>query len=288
METTVIEEFIRNVGRGQENVVDVCKEMLADGKHDRVTVALQNRVLQPEPPAAPAKRESPRRCHVFHDVGGFAAYLVKYKTANTVILADVANLAITATLDEKAANGFEVIQLKPAVHPLFAPWQDLLAKARSDDASDAADEPMTVGAFCEFVMTNRRAVVAPDARELVLTLSQVRASKKITIDRGKGMKSLNGVVIETLIQGASKDEHVELPDSLTLNVPLFVRTSPKQIEIDLLAVAGDTNVYMKAVSADVDTARVEAFEEMLAECRKIEGVIVGTGSPATMAWDYLK
>ncbi len=280
-----IEELIRQVAKGQENALKITRHtMTVDGKEvPAFCVALQNRQLQPEPPLPPERRESPRRAHLFHDVEGFAAYLLKYKTENTVVLADVPNQAIAAVLDERAEKGFETVVLRPATHPLFAPWEGLL----EDSASDS-DDPMTVDKFAEFVMTNRRSVVMPDARELVLTLSQVKASKKVTIDRGRGNKCINGVVVETTLQGQSKNEFIDLPDALTLNVPIFVRTSPRQIEIDLLAVAGDSNVYMRAVSADVETAKVEAFEEMLAECRRIEGVVVGTGAPLTREWDYLR
>jgi hypothetical protein len=279
---TSIEEFIRKVNKGEENAVDLAQKIRQDGS-EQITVALQNRQLQPEPPRPPLRAESPRRCHTFHDVETFAAYLAKYKTQDTVVLADVPSLLILATLDEKAEDGFETIALRPAIHPLFEPWQELLERAKDEEG-----EPLTVEAFAEFVMTNRRAVVAPDARELVMVLSQIKASKKITIDRGRGMKSINGVVIEVSIQGQLKSEIVDLPDSLTLAVPLFIRTDPQQIEIDLLAVAGATEVYMRAVSADVEQAKVAAFEQMLAECRAIEGVVVGTGHPQTAAWDYLK
>lgn len=273
-----IEDFLRSVQKGQENVLEVVEAMTGDGQKMAV-LALQNRQLQPEPPDPPQRRESPRRAHAFHDVEGFAAYLAKYKTADTVVLADTAGLAIRAVLDERAKDGFEILVLSPAIHPLFRPWQALL---------EPDTDPLRIAEFAEFVMTNRRAVVAPDPRELVLMLSQVKASKKITIDRGRGMRSLNGVMIETVIQGQDKTEFVDLPDSLTIRVPLFVRTSPLQIEVDLLALAGDGDVFMRAVSADVDQAKVEAFEEMCQAVAAIEGVVVGTGSPNHCAWDYLK
>ena len=109
----------------------------------------------------------------------------------------------------------------------------------------------------------------------------------MTIERGTGTKAINGLMIETTIQGKDKSEYIDLPDAITINVPLFVRTEPRQIEIDLLATAGDTNVFMRAVSADVATAMVAAFDEMLDACSEIEGVVVGTGFPNSVGWDYL-
>jgi hypothetical protein len=280
---TVIEDFIRKVGKGEENAIELLEHLMEDGSKVR-TIALQNRQLRPEPPLPPERSESPRRNHVFHDVEGFAAYLTKYKTENTVVLANVPAMSIVAVLDEKAEKGFETLTLNPVLHPLFAPWADLLEKSASD-----SEDPLAVDQFAEFVMTNRRSVVSPDAKDLVMTLSHVKASRKITIDRGRGKKCLNGVMIETNIQGQAGSEFVELPDSLTLNVPIFVRTSPRQIEIDMLTVASESNVFMRAVSADVEQAKVEAFEEMLAECRKIDaGIVVGTGCPQTREWDYLR
>ena len=102
------------------------------------------------------------------------------------------------------------------------------------------------------------------------------------------LKSLNGVMIETTIQGQDKKDFIDLPEQLTIATPLFVRTAKQQIEIDQLAVAGETDVFMRAVSADVESAKVAAFEEMMTECSKIEGAVVGTGHPETTPWDYIK
>lgn len=268
--------FIRAVAKGEENAMEVSEHLLEDGSKVRV-VALQNRKLHDEPPPAPERAESPRRAHIFHDLNGFADYLAKYKTGDTVVLADVASQAIAAVLDEKSALGFEVVTLAPAIHPLFVPWAALLAAGKTE-----------IGAFAEFLLANRRVISFPDGDDLVLAFSQVRASVNTTIQRGIGNKSLNGVMITVEIAGEQKSQPVSLPNSITIRCPLFVGTSPLDIQIDLLLTGkSDGTVAVSCTSAGVLQAKVDAFLHMLGELTAIDGLIVGMGSPATRPWRYV-
>ena len=117
---TILGDFLRGVEAGNENVIDIKKAVLPDGK-DAVVVCLGNRVLQPEPPKAPERAESPRRAHVFHAMGGFCAYLAQYKTPQTVIFADVGEQTFYAVLDDRASQGFEIVTMVPQLHPLGFP-----------------------------------------------------------------------------------------------------------------------------------------------------------------------
>lgn len=82
-------EFVNAVQEGNEHIIEIAREELGKGKGNKLVFAMQKRVLQPEQPQQPVKMESPRRAHIFHDAEGFAAYLAKYKTDNTVVLVNV-------------------------------------------------------------------------------------------------------------------------------------------------------------------------------------------------------
>lgn len=278
--TKDIRNFIRRVASGEENAIEVTEQLTDDGaKH--VVLALQNRKINAEAPAAPIRLESPRRCHVFYEAGSLAVYLDKYKTDNTVVMADPQERTIYATLDEKAVDGFEVLVLRPQVHPLFAPWQAVIGKTvRMTD-------------FAEFIMRNRRSIANPNGKALALTFSQITAAISVTVHRGRGTKVLNGVLVKTEIQGQETTDPVELPDELTLEVPLYVGTKAMPLTCDLLLSTatdddGEHEVVVNVTSSELEEARVKSFEEMMQALSKVQGIILGWGSPQTAAWDYRK
>lgn len=278
METneTTLGNFLRRVRKGEENTLEIIRQALPDGKGEKTVVALQNRILQAEQPPAPQRAESPRRDHTFHDVEGFVRYLAKYKTEDTVILADVAERAIDAVVDEKAVEGFEVLHFTPVPHPMFAPWDEILGK------------PVPLDEFATFIMTNRRIICLPNGKELALLFSQVRASTNITVQRGRGNKSVNGVVIETEIQGERSSEPMDLPDCLTIETPIFVSGDSVSIEIDMLISVKEGNqIFIVATSAQVLEARTRAFEAMIERIGEIKGVTAALGYPAHEEWKYI-
>ena len=272
---TKIAEFIREVLPGEENTISIAKDTDDETGSKVTTIALQNRKLQPEPPAPPQKAESPRRAHSFHDIAGFCDYLKKYKTKDTVVLADVEACKMQAIMDESRSTGFEIVTLTPAIHPMFQPWKGVLGR------------PLEITSFAEFIMQNRRQIFEPDGREMALLFSQVRASTTMTVNRGVGRRSINGVMIETVIQGDRKNELVELPDSITIQVPLFVSTKPQNIEIDLLVLARGEGLTVTASSALVLDAMTASFMEMLDEVKFLDGVVCSTGKAAHEPWKYL-
>lgn len=273
---TKIADFLRTVPKGNENAIELSELGLSDGGKARV-VALQNRQLQPEPPIAPDRAESPRRQHIFHDVEGFGRYLEAYKSKHTVVLADVPNVTIHAVLDETAENGFEVVTLQPQTHPLFAPWQKLLA-----------NEAVDILSFARFVLQHRRSIIKPDGLETALLFGQVRAASKVTLQKGVGKKSVNGLVVETEIQSDRQAEPVDLPDTLTIRCPLYVGTPAVDLEIDLLTAVIADSVAVIVSSSHVLEAEVEAFAGMVSALGEIEGIVVGLGRPEHDSWIYLR
>lgn len=274
--TSIINKILGNINPQNKTLLDVAQEMLGDEKH--IVFTVRNQQMQPDPVKLPPRKESPRRCHTFHDATGFAAYISKYKTEDTVIMANIPNEVIEATLDEKAKYGFETVTLEPITHPLFMPWVPVIDKR----------ENMEIGAFADFLTVNRRAIAEPEGKELIAILSQIKVSKKITIQRGFGVHAVNSIMCELDIMGETKSEPVELPDTIKLLLPLYVSTTPEIIEVDLTIFADDQNVYVRCSSADLIEKRIRAFEEMLTEVRSIEGVIITLGSGSNQDWEYLE
>lgn len=274
--TETVNNFLDRLEEGNEHLVEVAREMLDDGKKENITFALQKRVLQPEPLKPPVRAESPRRAHEFHSVASFVGYLAKNKTTNTVVLADVNGSRIEAVLDESVKNGFERISFKPQLHPLFVPWK-----------AGIINKAVPVRDFAKFLQQNKRTVSDPDVSDLTMLFSQIRASQKITMHKGIGKHSINGLTCELNIVGESKSQELELPEVIKIDVPIYIDTPNCEIEIDILLGASDTEVFVSCSSSDLDVKRVGAFESMLVQVREIEDVVVGFGEIAMANWAYL-
>jgi hypothetical protein len=229
--------------------------------------------------APPVREESPPAAHSFHDVPGFSEYLKTYGTKALVIWADVPSGRIKACLNEKAETGRELVEFMPVSHPLFAPWAAAIGKrSKLED-------------FIKLLRENRRSVSEPDARELILGLSQLTATTEIKVHKGQGNKCLNGLLVRSTIQGVVKDEIVELPDSLTLHVPLYLGRAAIDFKIDLLIEADQQgNVLVGLSSGDLLEAVFNTFVDMTGE---LKGLLKGAGTftmgrPAYGAWAYQK
>lgn len=269
-----LDEILQHVRVGEETVLDV-----AGGEKDRkLTVSM--RKLLPEEPRAPKRAESPRRVHEFLAAESLALYLRKYGGAETVVFADPANEIVAAVLREKAETGFEVVTMRPQVHPLWKPWADLAGRA------------IALEDFAKHVSQHRRTILRPEGRDLALTLSQVRATVSVEIQRGRGKSATNGLLVTTEIKGQRQADVVELPDEIVLSVPLYVQTEPREVELDLCVEAtSDGDVSVLVTAGTVAEARVEAFKEMVAVIQAAAdsiGAVVTFGRPKHAAWDYLK
>jgi len=269
-----LQEALTNIELGTQTAFKVT-EAVGGGK----TLTVEARRLLPEEPRAPVRAESPARTHTFYAAESLAAYLERYGNEHTVIFADHQGETIYAVVDETSPQGFEVETMRPQIHPLWKPWADL------------AGRPVELETFARFVSENRRAILKPDGRDLAMTLSQVRATVSTTIDRGRGKSAVNAIRVETEIQGVRKAESVELPDEITLNVPLYVGTERKTFDLDLCVEASASGKVTVLVTAGtVAEARVAAFEEMLNLLHKrldAKKVTITLGKPSHAAWAYL-
>jgi len=247
-----LETLLRNIEEGHESVLDITRATDADGK-PLTTVELRRRAIQPELKPEPRLAISPPRAHTFLTAYAFTRYLEKYGSPeNTVVLLDPVGKIGHGVLDELTERGREVVRLQPTYNPGFAPWAALIDAGRVE-----------ITQFCEFLMANRRVVTDPDGKTLALLLSQVRISHGITIHRGRGARAINGLVCETTIAGEKQEETVELPDSLTLETPIFLGTDTQKIEVDLtLSATRDGDVSVLVSSADLALATLKTFDAM--------------------------
>ena len=270
-----IKELLEGARLGKPTVFEVTD--ILDGE-----TKMGNRLeitLKEDSKPAPIRAESQARAHRFHDVPGFVAYLRKYATKQTVVLGCQPQSIMYAVVDEEAEKGRETVVMQPMVHPLWTPWRQSIGRE------------MDLDAFLQILRANRRSVAKPDARELILALSQIEAKTEITLHVGKGRKCLNGLLIKSEIQGTKHEEVVELPDALTLKVPLFIGRPAAEVEVDVSIQADQAShqIHVLLSSGDMARAELAEFEDMLAECREEladTSIVFALGEAAYRPWQY--
>lgn len=256
-----LHEYLTTPFMGEETMLDV-GGTTGDRK---VTLALKR-----IPKLEAEKARSPARCHVFYEAATFAAYLAKYGSKDVVVWADPVGEEFHASLDEKAERGFEHVSMEPQIHPLWAPWANLLAR-RTVPLDD----------FARHLSENRRTIHVPDARTLAYLFGQVKAAVSVEIHRGRGKDAVNGVIVRTKVQGAEqgKPDLVEIPDEIVVRSSLYVQTAQREIGLDLLVDAtADGKVMVTVTAGTLAEAKVAVFEEM------VDAVEKGVGSKATVCY----
>lgn len=266
-----VADILRRVTEGQETVFDIEVD-----EHGSRTIKFGQRKLQPELPT-PTRQESPPRAHVFHTADSLIGYVEKYGDGDTVILLDVPTMNGCVVLDDLRKDQFELLPFQPMQHPLFLEWYKMLGRR------------VDVLQFAEFVMGHRRQIVAPDGREAAMIFSQLQSSTKMTVARGQGKAAINGVMVETKIQGKTGEAFVELPESLTVRLPLFVGEPEAEIEIDLLVGSQDTSIWVSASASGVLDAQLQAFTAMADKISDgLPEMTVGLGRVSHSAWKYIQ
>lgn len=263
--------FLDGVNVYEDRTVDVVKKVL-DGK-DHVTLTFKMEVVEP------ARAESPRRNHVFRTPDGFCDYLKKYGGEDIVVLADPISGTATAVLNERAVTGFEVVEFKPMLHPFWMPWE----KAIYGGGDDYPVKP-----FARFIAGQGHVIKSPDPKQLFMLLSQVRLSKKVTVEHGVGSGSVNGVMVENEVKGQSSKQPVEIPQQIMIHCPMFWGQEAVDIMIDVLVDPRGEQVYIVLNSADAEAKKVEQIEQMLGDLTaKLPDAVVTFGEVNTVPWEYV-
>jgi hypothetical protein len=96
-------------------------------------------------------------------------------------------------------------------------------------------------------------------------------------------------MVETKIQGKTAEAFVELPETLTIRLPLFVGEPESDIEIDLLVGSQDTTIWVSASASGVLDAQLRAFSAMCDRIKEeLTEAVVGLGSVKHGSWKYLQ
>jgi len=277
-----VQDLITRISDSQQTVMDVVTTQDEAGNTIKKLI-VEKRKVAAEDPRPLVKEESKPRSHIFYNVKGFVDFLTKYGKDTTVVFSNPNEGRVQAVLDDRLdRGGTEIVTFEPLIHPRWATWAQLLAVRR-----------VALAQFADFLGWNRRAIIEPDGRDLMLMLSQVKGSTSIELYQGKGKRALNGLLIKTNIQGSKGEEIVELPETITLQVPLYVQTQPVDVEIDLCieTTPDGTGIFVTLNSGDVLDAKLQAFDEMcfaLEPLKKTPGMVVTMGAPDYAEWNYLK
>jgi len=272
MSDNTITGFLSDIELGKNHAISVAKEVLADGK-ENVTVNLSRTPIMPE------RMESPKRGHIFFTVTGFVNYLKKNKTDNTLVLADVSDCRIVAVLDDKAKDGFEMIYLKPERHPEFVLLSQML------------DQRMPLPQFAELAKRNRRRLGATEdeGRDFAITMQQITISSKVTACIGSGKTNTNGVMCTTEVKsGTPRTEEVELPDTITATVPLYIQRPERTFTIDLTVIASQTEARIMADAPELEVLKHQEMTFILEEVVEGLGEVVeaSVGRVSHNCWAY--
>ena len=93
------------------------------------------------------------------------------------------------------------------------------------------------------------------ARQKAL-MSGLNVAGTIEVAQGQGKNAINGVMVTTTIKGADSTNFGELPDTIVLDLPIYVGTQPTKIEIDLtLSARPGEGVYITLSAGDLLEAK---------------------------------
>jgi hypothetical protein len=260
--------FLEQLSRTHNNSVEVAKRVL-DGKENMIVTFKQD-------VAVPLRMESPARAHKFWSVDGFIEYLEKYATEDLVVLANPMDGGMEAVLDERATKGFEVVSFEPLYHPLFKPW-----------AGRIGTRPGHIRDFAKFILEQRHVIASPDARQLAMTLSQIRVSKKVETAMGFGAQSTNGVMVETKIKGQAQNVEVDLPETITIECPVYMDCRMARMDVSLILEDDEGGVTVQLISSDVEREKIEATRAMLDKVTSTLGAVVSLGRVDYSEWSYI-
>ena len=269
-----VDKAVKRVQENEASVITILKEHSdIEGKG---VVTLRREKVMPE------RMESPARDHIFHDVAGFTKFIDANKTPNTVVFADVEGVAIRAVLNDKAEKGFEIVKLNPPYHPAFNLLRDSLL-----------NKTLPIEIFAQGVMRNRKIIkdtLACDAKSLAMAMQQLTVATAIVQAIGDGKTSVNGIMTTTTVTSGAPEakEHLDLPDSISVEVPIYLNTDPVSFCIDITISTKQEMVIVTTDSPELELKKYEVFEEMMAGVKEIVGAAVVYGSPRHQAWAYNK
>lgn len=286
-EQTPFNELIENITQNKATAFSVVENLDSEGDTDGKKLVIEQRELQPEEPIIREIDRAAKRGHIFYDVGRFCDYLNREANIDRLtVLMNPHTYVAAAVLDEDDAQDRELIELRLSEHTILKDWR-----------SEIFDRQVDVLQFAKFVMRHRRCVVDPPGRELAMLFSQVTMSKAVNVERGQGAKAVNGIMCTVEISGQKQSVPVELPEMITVRLPLFIGDNEEfELEVDLLVEAtGDDSVAVFATASGLDDAKAESMDTVLGILRSglnhdeasAHMPVVALGEVRNLDWNYV-
>jgi hypothetical protein len=256
------------------SVVEMVQEILSDGGK-RIDVTFRR------PVEIPTLAKTPRRSHVFESIHALCNYLEREAKVNAVALLDGSSGEACVVLDEGKADGVEQVYLKPVLHPLLTPWSAMVGRVIGSQE------------FLRVVSDNRRTIQSPTAAELISMLRQLRIHSSKTVEVGEGSEAVNGVMVKTTIKGVANETEVGLPQTLSVQCPLFIDAHAREISFDLFVLERkdeDDPIGIRVSSSDLAVQKLEEISLWSNQIKSAmpEGAVVGFGKVQHREWEYVK
>jgi len=214
---------------------------------------------------------------------GFCDYIQKHANAETgLVLYDFKRNIIEAVLNDKAEKGRETVSFQPVKFPAFVMLEEML------------NESMPVQAFAKLARRNRKVLgeTAEEGQQFALLMQQITISSRVTAHIGQGAKCSNGVMCETEVKGRGQDNfiHLDFPESIQANVPIYVRRPCRSFEIDLTILAQGESACIIADAPELKTLMFDELTEIACEvCNRLNGkLMTAAGVLQWGEWRYNK
>lgn len=271
-----VDKAVKCVKENEASVITLCKDLAGD--EPIKTVRLERKKVMP------TRMPSPARSHVFFDVEGFVQFIHDNKpkvSRHMIIFADAVAVEIDVILDDRAENGFERATLRPPYHPEFILLNDALL-----------DKSLPIASFAQGVMRNRKVIKdtdSQDARSIAMAMQQLTVATAIVQAIGDGKTSMNGLMTTTSVTTGTPEakERLDLPDSLLVELPIYLNTEPVTFEIDITISTKNREVVAITDSPELEVRKFEVFEKMMAQIKgRKEGVVIVNGRPGQVNWSY--
>jgi uncharacterized protein YfdQ (DUF2303 family) len=175
-----------------------------------------------------------------HAVDALIEYVNIYKTANTILLADIHANVIMALIDYHSADGkaANVAHVATMTLPHSDEWN--IWKAVDDKLVEQL-------AFARFLEENHPDVVQPNAGELIEAARDLHANRNVKFTKVVRTDSDNeNFVAEdtTTLRSNKTGEGVELPREFMLRIPIYFGESPIDMKAHLRWKVGDDGMKL--------------------------------------------
>lgn len=254
-----LEERLCSVpAKRHQNVLDVAKD--ANGTL---------KVIHTQVVVAPEKAPTPRRAHVFSSRKAFIAYAKLVASIRSVFLIDPSSGNGELVIDESVpTGGVEKVQFCPAFSLQFVQWHKLLKNQITfDQFRDLIAERKSEIIDFGIDRDGKRDSIAVSPMRRIL--NQITVSTAVKVHDGTGNGAINGVTTETKVKAGTQENAFDLPDSITINVPVFADEDGGPVTIDINVVPTGNGAAIKLLCGDLEEIKTAYYAKVLSDMRSI-------------------